>query len=87
MARKKAGSNTISEQLPSEAPALDLDQKPLIEIPEEEQWRIIKQTGILDAAQLQAQRVGEERITLGDEIFNAVLLIIPFSSLLLLMEM
>jgi len=86
MARKHGSnpnSNTIPEELPSEATAYS---KPLIEIPEQEQWRIIKQTGILDAAKLQDQRVVEE-ISLGDEIFNAVLLIIPFSSLLLLMEM
>ena len=84
MARKhggRANSNTISEKLPSETAA-----QPLIEIPEEEQWRIIKQTRILDSAKLQDQRV-TEAISLGDEIFNAVLLIIPFSSLLLLMEM
>ncbi len=86
MARKQGSnpnSNTISEELPSETTAY---AKPLIEIPEQEQWRIIKQTGILDAAKLRDQRVVEE-ISLGDEIFNAVLLIIPFSSLLLLMEM
>ena len=89
MARRhgsKANSNTISEKLPSETTAQTLPQKPLIEIPEEEQWRIIKQTGILDAAKLQDQQV-EERKSLGDEVFNAVLLIIPFSSLMLLMEM
>ena len=59
--------------------------KPFIEIPEEETWRIIQQTGILEVAK--NQREVEEGISLGDEIFNAVLLIIPFSSLLLLIEM
>jgi hypothetical protein len=48
-------------QFPEEASfrscCLCLPQKPLIEIPEEEQWRIIKQTGILDAAKLQDQTV------------------------------
>lgn len=60
-------------------------QKPLIEISEEEQWRIVRKTGILEAARTQDRL--EERIPLGDEIFNAVLLIIPFSGLLLLMDM
>jgi len=86
MARRhgsNVNSNTFPEEFPSEATAY---AKPLIEISDEEQWRIIKQTGILDAAKLQDQRVVEE-ISFGDEIFNAVLLIIPFSSLLLLMEM
>jgi hypothetical protein len=90
MARRhggKANSNMISKKLPSETAHVD-PQRPLIEIPEEEQWRVIKQTGILDAAKLQDQQdAAEERTSLGDEIFNAVLLIVPFSSLLLLMEM
>lgn len=84
MARVNTNFNTIPEKLPSELSTRAVPQQPLIEIAEEEQWRIIKQTGILDAAK---DSVVEERISLGDEIFNAVLLIIPFSSLLLLMEM
>jgi hypothetical protein len=80
---RKAVSNMNSEKPPSESA---VSHEPLIEVPEEEQWRIIKQTGILEAAKLQDQAV-EDKISLGDEIFNAVLLLIPFSSLLLLMEM
>ena len=68
--------------------------KPLIDITEDEQWRLINQSGILqNPALVQESRVEstvdveEEEFSLCDEIFNAVMLIIPFSSLLLLMEM
>lgn len=81
---------------PEEAPARAKPEKPLIEIDEEEQWRIINESGILNNPALKTgslspgqttavQEVNEE-MTLGDEIFNALLLIIPFSSLLLLFE-
>lgn len=76
-------------------------RKPLIEIPEDEQRRLIEQTGILkqfqDVQQQQQQGAKdesapaveyvEERLPLGEEIFNATLFIIPFSFLLLMMEM
>jgi hypothetical protein len=69
--------------------------KPLIEITEDEQWRLINQSGILqNRAVVQESTmvestvdVEEDNLSLCDEIFNAVMLIIPFSSLLLLMEM
>lgn len=75
---------------PRPAPA-----KPLIEIPEDEKWRLINQTGILKSAALnsepstetlQGPALEEEALSTGDEIFNAILLIIPFSAILLLME-
>jgi hypothetical protein len=73
-------------EIPEASPASRVtSEKPLIEISEEETWRIIRQTGILEAAKNRTEV--EEEISLGDEIFNAVLLIIPFSSLLLLIEM
>ncbi|KAF9534832.1 hypothetical protein CPB83DRAFT_843016 [Crepidotus variabilis] len=86
----KAASQTVPE-VSSQAPRNDAPSKPLIEISEEEQWRIIKQTGILEVAEERdasgAQEIIEaESLSLGDEIFNAALLIIPFSFLLLLME-
>lgn len=68
--------------------------EPLVELSEEEQWRLINQSGILkqvpkpastDAAG--AKLAVDEPETAGDEIFNALLLIIPFSFILLLMEM
>lgn len=77
-----------SEIPPSKALSHPVPEKPLIDIPEGEQWRLIKQTGIRDAANQRRKETSvEEQISLWDEIFNAVLLIIPFSSLLLLMEM
>jgi len=75
----------IPEATPSIPASRVASGKPLIEIPEEETWRLIQQTGILEAAKNKKQV--EEGVSLGDEIFNAVLLIIPFSSLLLLIEM
>ena len=74
----------IPEAIPSNPASRVASGKPLIEIPEEETWRLIQQTGILEAAENQKEVEG---VSLGDEIFNAVLLIIPFSSLLLLIEM
>lgn len=79
----------------SQAPSKDVPEKPLIEISEEEQWRIIKQTGILNTLEEREAAptsqipslIIEEPTNLGDEIFNTTLLLIPFSSLLLLMEM
>lgn len=56
--------------------------------------RLIEQSGILTKvkaaeknASLSKEEGVEERIPLSDEIFNAVLYIIPFSFLLLMMEM
>ncbi|TFY77294.1 hypothetical protein EWM64_g6718 [Hericium alpestre] len=71
--------------------------KPLIDIPEEEQWRLIQQTGILNTvtaerqpAEAKADGTGEDEdedevYPLAEEIFSAVTLIIPISFLLLLM--
>lgn len=62
-----------------------------IEISEEDQWRIIKDSGILNnlpqTHTAQQEDAEELDVTLGDEIFNASLLVIPMSFLLLLMEM
>lgn len=86
MTKRRTSAKLDSSKVPS--------TKPLIEISEEEQWRLIHDTGILhkvsdvtnsEAAATDTQ--GREALDLGDEIFNATLLIIPFSFLLLLMEM
>ncbi|KAF9820980.1 hypothetical protein IEO21_00957 [Rhodonia placenta] len=60
-----------------------------LELPEEEQWRIINETGILK--KFPGPRASdvvheEEQTPFADEVFNAMLLIIPMSFLLLLME-
>ena len=74
-----------------------------LEISEEEQWRLINESGILgqiplqkppkytvvnEVPSLQAQEEEEEDDNpLANEIFNAILYIIPFSFCLLMMEM
>ncbi|KAI0921898.1 hypothetical protein AcW2_006742 [Taiwanofungus camphoratus] len=60
-------------------------------IPEEDQWRIINQTGILknlpqSTGGPTVTGVPEEDTPFAEEIFNATLFIIPMSFLLLLME-
>lgn len=90
--QRKAASKAESVPLasPPKISPLSRPDKPLIEITEDEQWRLINQSGILENRTLQESRAEsyvEEKLSLCDEIFNAVTLIIPFSSLLLLMEM
>ena len=62
-----------------------------IEISEDEQWRLINATGILEKlphTSPSQQDIAEEQETpLAEEIFSAVILIMPMSFLLLLMEM
>ncbi|KAF7966791.1 hypothetical protein HWV62_36995 [Athelia sp. TMB] len=61
-----------------------------IEISEEEQWRLINETGILKQPipRPSAEDVEKEQDqTLADEIFSAITLIIPFTFCLLLFEM
>ena len=59
-----------------------------IQISEEEQWRLVNETGILKDVMPRPNLVEEgKELSFGDEIFNAVLLIIPFSFLLLMFEM
>jgi hypothetical protein len=64
---------------------------PNLEISEEEQWRLINETGILKEAIPRPSAVVEaeekEDTPLAEEIFNSVILIIPFSFLLLMFEM
>ncbi|KAF4619945.1 hypothetical protein D9613_005184 [Agrocybe pediades] len=88
-ARKPKSPQTVPLAPPSSRTP-QVPGKPLIEIPEDEQWRLIKQTGILSSASLEGASAvnsnNNETLSLSDEIFNAILLIIPFSSILLLME-
>jgi hypothetical protein len=86
---KKPTSPTVTLASPSSVIA-DPDLKPLIDIPEDEQWRIINQTGILNKLQENDRAestVAPPEATLGDEIFNTLLYTIPLSTLLLIMEM
>lgn len=67
--------------------------EPLIEIAEEDQWRIIRDSGILQ--QVKDSQGGENEVAPGEpllsplteEIFSAMTLIIPHCFLLLMMEM
>jgi hypothetical protein len=98
MARQRKAASKADSEVPLTSPSKMSPRakpdKPLIDITEDEQWRLINQSGILQNPTLvQESRVEstvdveEEEISLCDEIFNAVMLIMPFSSLLLLMEM
>lgn len=63
-----------------------------MEISEEEQWRLVNETGILKnaiprASKAVAEDEEEEDTPLAEEIFNSILFIIPFSFCLLLFEM
>ncbi|KAF9482480.1 hypothetical protein BDN70DRAFT_875041 [Pholiota conissans] len=90
MTRRRASKDpqTIPLAPPSATATRSTHAKPLVEISEDEQWRLINQSGILKTSALKSEIAGqqEEELSLSDEIFNAVLLIIPFSAILLLME-
>jgi hypothetical protein len=70
----------------SSAQNLRLDRPPT-NIPEDEQWRLVNQSGILGKVSDIHRNQAVDGEHLAEEIFGAVLLIIPFSSLLLMMEM
>ena len=90
MARNRK-SGTRPSDVPSRGGA------PLVDIPESEQWRIIRESGILkqvpkegqakDATQDGAEESSEGLSPFAEEVFNAIMLIIPMSFMLLLMEM
>jgi hypothetical protein len=60
------------------------------EIPEEEQWRIINETGLLKQLPnppRTAQVEEEEETPFAEEILNTMLLVVPFTFLLVMMDM
>jgi len=65
--------------------------RPTTDVPEDEQWRLVNESGILHKVSsiptTQATNDEDDVTPLVEEIFGAVLLIIPFSFLLLMMEM
>lgn len=77
MARK----NVNSTKIPSSQP----------EISEEEQWRIINETGLLKQLPISPRTTrveeGEEETPFAEEILDAMLLIAPFTFLLVMMDM
>lgn len=77
MARKNAKG---TKEPPSDQP----------EISEEEQWRIINETGLLKQMKTSpptAQAEKPEETPFAEEILNAMLLIAPFTFLLIMMDM
>jgi hypothetical protein len=58
-----------------------------LEIPEDEQWRLINETGILKEVNPTPNAMTFEETPLAEEIFAATTLIIPFSFLLFLFDM
>ena len=69
---------------PSEVPDTSAD------IPEDEQWRLVGESGVLQGLVSQVpeqERETVETLTLGDEIFNTLVFIIPFSTLYFCMDM
>jgi hypothetical protein len=79
MARKRQTTQT--------APA----QKPPVEISEDEQWRLIQESGVLkkisDTPKPEEAVGNGEPLPLAEEIFNAVVLIMPFTFFLVMMDM
>ncbi|TCD71280.1 hypothetical protein EIP91_011051 [Steccherinum ochraceum] len=71
---------------PSQVP--QAEEKPLVDISEQDQWKIIKDSGILEQVPRSAARGSEEQLLspLTEELFAAFALIIPHCFLLLMME-
>ncbi|KAF9247218.1 hypothetical protein BU15DRAFT_70052 [Melanogaster broomeanus] len=71
--------------------------KPLIEIPEEEQWRLIQDSGLLNrinkpdqptptSTQVSTTEEGDGLSPLAEDIFNAVIIIMPHTFFLIMMD-
>ncbi|KAG7097053.1 hypothetical protein E1B28_004444 [Marasmius oreades] len=65
-----------------------LESTPAQEMPEDEQWRLVNQSGILSKIPEAPKQktLLEEEAPLANEILDATLYIIPFSTLLLVMD-
>ncbi|KAG1806899.1 uncharacterized protein HD556DRAFT_1224841 [Suillus plorans] len=65
-------------------------QKPLVDISEDEQWRLIEQTGVLrkvaETRKPKETTDNVEPLPLADEIFNAVVFIMPLTFFLIMMD-
>ncbi|KIJ20173.1 hypothetical protein PAXINDRAFT_107987 [Paxillus involutus ATCC 200175] len=73
------------------------NKKPLIEIPEEEQWRLIQESGLLSRVNTPDERtpartqastteVDDGPLPLAEEIFNALVIIMPHTFFLIMMD-
>lgn len=100
MARQRKGEHPASDNVPLVKPtgaSNKKHKKPLIEISEEEQWRLINESGVFKIPRpdqpdqkLPIPPTSDDNTdnpTFGEEIFNTILYVVPFSFLLLMMEM
>ncbi|KAK0490969.1 hypothetical protein IW261DRAFT_1556134 [Armillaria novae-zelandiae] len=91
MANKRRTAN-VKE---SSSTAAKIPSKPLIQLSEEEQWRLINESGVLHQVAVAEgapssegiKQMKEEDSPLAEEMFGAVILIIPFTFLFVMMEM
>ncbi|KAJ3811923.1 hypothetical protein EV368DRAFT_34211 [Lentinula lateritia] len=77
----------IRQRKPNTDPP-ETDVKPLIDIPEEEQWRLINESGVLHKinSNQRPSESADSEYSLMDEILDTNMIIIPFCSILLLMD-
>lgn len=82
MGKKSKKQETLLR--PSEVPDTSTD------IPENEQWRLVNESGVLQGFVShipEQERETVEPLTFGDEIFNILVFLIPFSTLYFCMDM
>jgi hypothetical protein len=98
MARQRKGQRAASDTKSPEKSSPSTNertQQPLIEISEEEQWRLINETGILKKIPQTEQQPSsakgndetEKNTGVGEDILDTVFYLVPFSFLLMMMEM
>lgn len=94
---QRATSKNVNREKTSQS-TKEETQKPLVDISEEEQWRLINETGILKKIPRTEQKTNsdgmgkendkdEEDIGVGEDILNTIFYLVPFSFLLTMMEM
>jgi hypothetical protein len=98
MVRQRKDKHATSNDIPLAQPGSSSGEKttkPLVEIPEEEQWRLLNESGIfkkiskLDQKMLDAsvEEQGAGGTSFGEQVLDTVLYVIPFSFLLIMMDM
>ncbi|KAF9452471.1 hypothetical protein P691DRAFT_804605 [Macrolepiota fuliginosa MF-IS2] len=96
MTQRRKGKKDTSDDVPLVKPS-DSSQKehpkPLVDISEDEQWRLINESGVLRNIPRLNQTTPDsvdsedpDNPTFGEEIFNTITYLVPFSFLLILME-
>ena len=99
MSRQRKGKSTSSKDVPMMRPSEKVKEmkveKPLIEISEEEQWRLINKSGVLNQIPRPSQQTLDasvdagdlEDVTFGEEVGNVIFHVVPLSFLLVMMDM